>query len=322
MYDNVTFWIDRFEVGDEVFEGLRFFMKEGRDVGYMGNIRVEIVKNYSDPDQPPRSAKCSGSIPKWFEGSNIAAPTFGEVSHQINELCAMLQISADQARVTGVEFGSSYKVEHPPARYNELLWAYLKSLRHTHNKTRDVETVTFQSLAKKPTYCHTFYDKGAEVFHKNGERIDGYYLRYEVRFNRRLKSQLKWCGEGRITLETLQDPTFYTLLTEYYLSTFDKITKLTEMSGDCKIKTAGQGAERFFAQLSNIQLRSDPNAMKRYINSVKRHNPDISPQTLTRMRTKIRNVLSSTNSRKGEGRGMVAELEQKIRDECERCAPP
>lgn len=318
MYDNVTFWIGRYEVGDEVFEGLRFFMRDGKDVGYMGNVRIEYVKDPRQPTSPPYSAKCSGSIPKWFDGSNVTAPTYTEVCHQINELCEMLHISPDQARVTGLEFGSSYQMSQPPARYNELLWAYPKSIRNTHNKYKDVQTVSFQSQAKKPTFCHTFYDKGAEVLKKDGVKLDGHTLRYELKYLRKLKTQLKWSGKDAISLQTLQDPQFYTLLINNYITTFERITKLIEMNGNYKIKTAGDGVNRFFGQLANEQLKQDPNALKRFTDDVKIHNPNLARSELSRMRSKIRNVLNSSSN----SDSMIGELDRQIRAECERCSPP
>lgn len=319
MYDSVTFWISRCDVGDGVFEGLRFFMKEGKDVGFMGNIRIEYVKDRHNPTSPPHTARVSGSIPKWINGSNVTAPTFAEVCHQIDQICGMLQISPNEARVTGLEFGSSYHVSQPPVRYNELLWAYPKSERNTHNKYKDVQTINFQSLAKKnPTFCHTFYDKGAEVLKKDGVKLDGNILRYELKYLRSLGRQLKWSSKEAITLHTLQDPRFYTLLIDKYITTFERITKLVEMNGNYKIKTSGDGVSRFLSQLANEQLKGDPNALKRFVEQVKAHNPNLSAQELSRMRSKIRSALNSSSS----SDNLMSELEQLIRAECERCAPP
>lgn len=194
MYDKVKMW----KVGnfDEVIKNLENTViicreKTGeisKHIGYINNLKIEVKAN---------SISIDGSLAKFLYGNNIKTLDREDTEKAINKLSKRLGINIEEADITELEFGTNFEMKEPVCMYlNKLspLEGYDK------NKVKN-QTVYYGSLGRvkgakggKNNKVLAFYDKGEELRSKKGLMNDlhnKYILRFEVRYNGRIRRQLK-----------------------------------------------------------------------------------------------------------------------------------
>jgi hypothetical protein len=176
----------------------------------MDNLRLTLSDKLS----------ITGSIPKFFTGSNINTYSFLELNTGICVLNDTLNLNLFDAKITRLDFATTFETTHAPQNYFPHLGSYLK-----HRKVLNT-TLTYSKWDKNSSFEFQFYDKGKELKANKQDVPEGSFMRSEIRFvgSRGLK-ELKY--PSVITLKTLCEPTFFNELCVTFVNEFEKINKIS-----------------------------------------------------------------------------------------------
>ncbi|MFI3306115.1 MAG: hypothetical protein R3Y68_06345 [Rikenellaceae bacterium] len=300
MYDKVTLWIDRAVIGVERFERLKWFA-DGKNWFRAESIYLRFTEH---------SIRCTGSLAKWFEGSNLNALTHAEAVEVIDDFCRLLDLDPSEVRVSGVEFGGTYEVSQPPSRYLELLGELPRAKRLSVAKGAELQTLNYQSTAQTPTFCHTLYDKGAEM------NIEGNLLRFELRYRKKMAQTLG--VKGGVWLSTLREGWFFRKLQERSMAILKQIKKMGQIDNAPEtIKGVKDGYEMLFGQL----LGGDPTIIERHIKSLKRLRVYKYPKEYSLLKSKLNKAVERWGRQQGDNPQLITEFVDLVEREMERCKP-
>lgn len=151
----------------------------------------------------------SGSLSKYYKGSNIYDLTLQEIREAINKLSGELNINLLDAKITRIDIAANLEVKKACHYYLNVL----KGVPKFKKKGYSNSTLTFYTSRE----TITFYDKVKEVI-KRKEDIPSFFrgkkfLRYELRMKSNLKN---FFGKGIFVREMLTDNIYNTLINRWY----------------------------------------------------------------------------------------------------------
>lgn len=307
MYDKVTLWLDKgFNSYDVNVISNRLTtprkseeLDTGRVIlsGYIQGIKVSFH---------PTGLSIIGSLPKFLYGDNIHPLTRKTTKEAVHALSEALGFDISRAKVNGFEFGFNFPLKNPVDDYL-LRLGELKGLqRYRFSKT----TLYYKPKGKRQNKMLCFYDKVAEA-KKEGVIIPqgletANILRYELRFNGRLSSQLHFTN---ITASTLSDRVFYKNMVGLYQSYYRAIykQKQTNKNDMDNIKTPSDARDVLLGRLIN---EGEQGKIEAYIEELKRNKVFGNRIDYSRLKNKL---MTAANKAGGHGEDpIIKELNNDI----------
>ena len=184
MYDKVKLWTARTRETPDVSK----FLDRAKDqidhetgeVCTFGSLEGLKVSIYTG------GISIIGSLAKYLYPNNIYPLDRHSTAQAIEKLSDSLHINLNDAKVTGLEFGTQFVMAHPVENYLSKLGDMPKLLRYHF----DVGTLYYKPKGKQQLKVFVFYDKKADAVAKNMALPVGFdeanLLKYEMRLNGRL----------------------------------------------------------------------------------------------------------------------------------------
>ena len=246
MYDKVKLWATR--TGDT--PDVSKFLDRAKDqidhetgeVCTFGSLEGLKVSIYTS------GISITGSLSKYLHSNNIYPLDRHSTAQAVEKLSDSLHISFNEAKVTGLEFGTQFVMKHQVSDYLSRLGDMPKLLRYHF----DVGSLYYKPKGKRQSKVFAFYDKKADAVAKDMILPLGFeeanLLKYEMRINGRLPQQL---GLPEVTASTLSEKTFYHSMVKRYQENYFAISKLNQIKTDVmdEIKTVSDAFDVFVARL-------------------------------------------------------------------------
>ena len=189
---------------------------EVRSFGYLNNLRVSVYES---------GLYIVGSLAKYFNGGNIYTLNRKTTEQAMQKLSDELGLDISTAKVTYLEFGDSFIMEHKVEEYLKRLSAMPRMARN-----QQESTLYFLTRGIEDPKKFVFYDKETELRKKRESLPDGFrglnILRYEMRFKNRLPQQIGW---PEVSASTLYNREFYRKMLNLYQQNYFSITKRKTM---------------------------------------------------------------------------------------------
>ena len=246
MYDKVKLWATR--TGDTP-DVSKFLTKAKEQIDHQtgeictfGSLEGLKVSIYTS------GISITGSLSKYLHSNNIYPLDRHSTAQAVEKLSDSLHISFNEAKVTGLEFGTQFVMKHQVSDYLSRLGDMPKLLRYHF----DVGSLYYKPKGKQQSKVFAFYDKKADAVAKDMILPLGFeeanLLKYEMRINGRLPQQL---GMPEVTASTLSEKTFYHDMVKRYQENYFAISKLNQIKTDVmdEIKTVSDAFDVFVARL-------------------------------------------------------------------------
>lgn len=309
MYDKVKLWIDRAIVGerysdianylDEANTQINHQTGEVKTFGRLEGLKVSIFVG---------GLSVVGSLPKYLYGSNVYPLDRHTTSQAIAKLSDALHLRADEAGVTGIEFGTNFLMKHQAPDYLSRLGNMPRLNRYCFEPS----TLYYKGAGKQQLKTFVFYDKMAEARTKGmdyPEDMKGAnLLRYEMRLNGRLPHQL---GVPVVKASTLYQEPFYRMMVKRYQDSYFSIAKLNQIKTDVmsEIKTVTDAFNVFVARLI---AQSDQTQIGGFLDELKGAGVFDDRKNYTRLKNKIQEVATKANFTVSDE--LIRELDNEIRN--------
>lgn len=171
----------------------------------VGKYRSLTVRQRSDGE-----TAFIGSLPRFFNGSNVCTMTAEEVRDAIRGLAGAFDIDPGECKVYRLDLAATLSLTRRVVEYLPLLGPLPRGRRTIYEGTG------IQYLWKNRTV--SVYDKGAQ----SGE--PGNLLRFEVQFKKRVKAHLKLAQP--LTLLDLTRPDTMAMVTRHWQRWYERIPKV------------------------------------------------------------------------------------------------
>lgn len=248
MYDKVKLWLpkssttpDISQFLDNAKEQTNLTTGEVCTFGGLNGLKVTANMGY---------ISIIGSLSKLLYPNNIYPLDRHTTRQAIEKLSDTLHLDMSHAKVTGLEFGRAFVMNHQVENYLSKLGDMPKLLRYHF----DVGTLYYKSRGRQQPKVYAFYDKKTDAAAKGMALPIGFedanLLKYEMRLNGRLPHQI---GVPEVTASTLSEMDFYRLLVKRYQDGYFAITKLKQVKTNVmsKIRTVSDARDVFFVRLIN-----------------------------------------------------------------------
>ncbi len=222
MYDTISCWKEferrdsiKLTKLDKIECSSKTFIPETKLITYSGKLKNLRVK-WND-----YGVSIFGSINKFYHGNNIVGMTRQNTQRAVEELSDLLGLAMDEAKVYRIDLAQNFVMKKPLINYYICL-GEAKYLTKTTYKEGLMYANSLRAIV--------FYDKVKEMSKKK-EIIPKMFnntnvLRYEVRFNKRLKNQFK---QPQIIAKTLYDETFYISIIDKWKKYYFSINRLNKI---------------------------------------------------------------------------------------------
>ena len=290
MYDNLHIWIDRGIVGD-AFSAIPNRLTDAYEVTNRQTGETRISGNLDSS----LSVKINsggltvvGSLCKFLHGSNIYTLNRKSTKLAIEKLSEALGANLSNAKVTYLEFGTSFIMSNPVGLYLKRL-GYKNGMRRDQHGTLQYIPCRGERDCNEESRKFVFYDKEKELRQKKEplpEGLEGLnILRYEIRFHRRLPFQL---GFPQVDLLTLSDFWFYKAMVDRYQSEYFSISRQHRLRPEAmnRISCPKDAYEVFVAQLISL---TDKDYISNFLDDLRACQSLTSSQRL-RLRKKLERV--------------------------------
>lgn len=319
MYDNIRFWLDRYEIREDAFQALPTYLTNAKDnidretgeaktIGYLANLRVMVNES---------GISVQGSLSRFYhyeEDNGKRGNLYPLNRHDTMIAIEMLSqklggVPMKKAKVRALEFGDWMPVNYPVAEYLKRCGAYPRLQRFQFK----AETLYYRHKGKGQPKTLCLYDKKADAKAKGYELpqgFDGYnLLKYELRLNGSIGKQLKW---EEVTGEMLYDKGFYKRLSQTYLQEFLKIKKLPKPNSIMSesIKSVGDAVEMLLSRLIRLY---GVEVIDSYIEELKSQKTFSERANYSRLRSKLTTIANKTST---EEDSLVSEMENGIINRC------
>lgn len=252
MYDNLHLWIDRGIVG-ESFSAIPYRLSDAYEVTNRQTGETRISGNLDSLSIKINSGGLTvvGSLSKFLHGSNIYTLNRKSTKLAIEKLSEAIRADLSDAKVTYLEFGTSFILTNPVGLYLKRL-GYKNGMRRDQHGTLQYIPCRGERDCNQESRKFVFYDKEKELRQKKEPLPDGFdglnILRYEIRFHRRLPFQL---GFPQVDLKTLCDYWFYKSMVERYQTEYFSISRQHRLRPEAmnRINCPKDAYDVFVAQL-------------------------------------------------------------------------
>lgn len=249
-----------------------------------------------------------GSLPKYLYGSNVCTLDRHTTSQAIEKLSDALHLRADEASVTGVEFGTNFLMMHQVSDY----LAKLGNMPRLSRYHFEPSTLYYKGTGKQQSKTFVFYDKMEDARAKGmgcPENMKGAnLLRYEMRLNGRLPHQL---GVPEVKASTLSQTSFYRMMVKRYQDSYFSIAKLNQIKTDVmsEIKTVTDAFNVFVARLIS---QTDQTQIGCFLEELKEAGVFDDRKNYTRLKNKIQEVATKANITVSDE--LIRELDDEIKN--------
>lgn len=300
MFDTVNFWIYNCDMAEgnpfamlQYLEDHRETIVEGAlisSTGKIGDYKVNIK---------PSGVSFTGSLCKYYLPSNLYTLTRRSTQEAIEMLSDQLHTDMRPAKVTRLDVSTVLPMSRPPKDYYTRLGArpYFQRVQATGS------TLYYNTKNKQ----QVFYDKTKEAIAKGAIIPDtlknSNLLRYELRYRKKLQSQLK---TGTITASQLYDDKFYYSVIKNWRDEFNRISKINKDIDMSDIKHPTEARERLF---SILLKDAGQNVIDEFINDLKGERAFADPKYYTRLKSYLNKLIQHSGEQKDE---LLKELESAI----------
>lgn len=306
MYDKVKLWTARTRATPDVSK----FLDKAKDqidhdtgeVCTFGSLESLKVSVYTG------GISIVGSLAKYLYPNNIYPLDRHTTAQAIEKLSDSLHLPVNDAKVTGVEFGTQFIMAHSVESYLSRLGDMPKLLRYHF----EVGTLYYKHRGKQQPKVFAFYDKKADAAVKGMALPVGFdeanLLKYEMRVNGRLPQQL---GVPEVTASTLSEKQFYRLMVQRYQESYFAISKNVQIKTDVmdEIKTVSDAFDVFVARLIS---QSDQSQIAAFLEELKEAKVFEDRKCYSRLKKKIQEV--STKAGVTVSDELIKELDNEIRN--------
>lgn len=309
MYDKVKLWIDSAMVGEQ-YPTIANYLEEAntqinhqtgevKTFGSLEGLKVSIFVG---------GLSVVGSLPKYLYGSNVYPLDRHTTAQAIAKLSDALHLYADEASVTGIEFGTNFLMMHQVPDY----LAKLGNMPRLSRYHFEPPTLYYKGTGRQQPKVFAFYDKMADARAKGMEFPEGMkeanLLRYEMRLNGRLSHQL---GVPEVKASTLYDNDFYRMMVKRYQDSYFSISKQNQIKTNVmsEIKTVSDAFNVFVARLIN---QTDQTQIGGFLDELKEAGVFDDRKNYTRLKNKIQDVATKANITISDE--LIRELDDEIRN--------
>lgn len=187
-------------------------MRSTGAVTLRGNYRGLFIKTSGS------GVTVSGSLSKYWSGSNVIAPTFYECREALQGLEEKLGSSLGAMRVYRIDIAATLNMKHPYQCYLGRFGQLSRFRRFDQNGGLLYKTQRRELI---------FYDKQAEVRIRKATLPKCFNGRYALRYELRYRQQLREQFGGTVTAERLIDPGFFRDVVRRWETCYDAIQKQT-----------------------------------------------------------------------------------------------
>ncbi len=247
MYDNLDIKV-RDEAGkvDFLAETTNYFHVTGEHSFNGNTVITGDLSNYKVSVSAGGVNLTDGSICKYYLGDNFKTLGRGDTKRAIEMLSDTLHLPIDKARISRIDFAQNFIVRQPIVNY----FNHFGELPY-YKRCPMVQDGTLYYFGGKGLVI--FYDKVKEQRAK-GQPIPELYhgrnvLRYETRYTHRLKDTF---SVDKVTGAMLYDEAFYIELYKKWLTTYNAIKKINDISINFEVMKTKQELYKM-ALLSFVQ---------------------------------------------------------------------
>ncbi|MEX1013863.1 MAG: phage/plasmid replication protein, partial [Candidatus Paceibacterota bacterium] len=171
-----------------------------------------------------------GSLAKYHLGNNIEHLSTEEIEQAVQSLCSKLMIKPEGCKLTQLDIGITFRMNHPVLHYQDCMW-YCKYLPRW--------TKGSSIYFGKESRVLNIYDKLVEADHSGMIIPDSFQehhlLRYECRYEGNIDERFK---RSDSTLDLLYDGLFVHEAIENYVSEFNNIRMFAGLDNSSLIGTS------------------------------------------------------------------------------------
>lgn len=310
MYDKVKLWIDKVAMAGATPQQIAMLLDEAKE---QTDLTTGEVKTFGCLDGLKVSVfvggvSVVGSLPKYLHGNNIYPLDRHSTGEALNKMQDALHLYLDGAQVTGLEFGTTFMMQHPVEMYLDKLGDVSKLVRCP----LTASTLYYRHKGKHKPKELCFYDKGAEERQKGLILPKGFneanLLRYEIRYNGKLPRQI---GCPKVEASTLITPEFYRLMVDKYQGFYYSIAKLNQIKTNvmAEIKTVKDALDVFVARLIS---QSSQSQISGFMDELKEAQVFADRKNYTRLKNKIQDI--STKASVTVTDELIKELDDEIKN--------
>lgn len=304
MYDTVNFWVDGGMITYNP-ENIGQYLQNPKDIydrdnnthhleGYIGSYFVKIYDN--------RGISLMGSLSTYYLPSNTYTLTLSTTKNAIEKLSDELHVDIKNAKVTRVDVSTVIPTTQPPSYY----YPYLGDKPYFVRLLATKDTLYYKTQKRNII----FYDKIKDAIQRGAEIPTEYLnenlLRYEVRYMKELKRQLK--TSTNVTGALLTNSDFYYSIIQNWKNEFDSIQKLNSIITMTEnIKTPKDAVNVLIATL--IQQQGGQKIINEFMNHLKCTQTFPDAKYYTRAKNSLNEYLKLPN---GMGNEPIREIEKSI----------
>lgn len=312
MYDKIKFWIDRttMAVAGTTPEKTASFLEDTKEhvdlttgeVKYYGRLEGLKVSVFRG------GVSVVGSLPKYLNGNNVALLDRHGAREALKKMGEALHVCLDSAKITSLEFGATFTMQHPVEMYLDRLGEISKLIRYRSANS----TLYYRHKGKEKPKELCFYDKGEEQRQKGVTLpmglADANLLRYEIRYNGKLPRQI---GCPKVEASTLTESDFYRLMVCKFQNFYFSIVKLNQVKTDvmAEIKTVTDAYDVFVARLIS---QGGQCLISDFVDELKAAQVFQDRKNYTRLKNKIQEI--STKARITITDDLIKELDDEIQN--------
>ena len=233
MYDRITLWVDAYRVEDKI-PHLVDLLENGKMQTGIKDHRKTIYGSIQGADisiYESGSIRIGLSLPKFLYGDNITPLTRYTTEEAIGKLSDTLGIDVADARVSSLEYGYSFLMQHKATAYIERMGEMPRRLRYLF--CSGGLYYRHRTKGNKQPDEFVFYDKATEAKIKKMPIPQGFedanFLRIELKLNGSIAKQM---GMAEVQASTLYNRVFYNKLRKRYIDTYFSITKLPKLNAN------------------------------------------------------------------------------------------
>jgi hypothetical protein len=304
MYDNIDLTIRKEQTPgidyiNEISQFLTIISNHGVNqfgeyiTGYLDSLKVSISEN--------RVKIYDSSICKYYLGDNFKTLSKGDTKRAIEKISDSLHLPFDLANITRIDFAKNLILKYDEKVY----YPYLGEAKH-YNRLEQNNGLYYNNQLRQLLFYGKVYEQKIK-----GQPIPELYqnrhvLRFEMRFKKRLRNQLK---QPEITAKLLYDEVFYSYLVKRWKNEYLAIQKINSKL----INMKPTGSKKEFAEnlaLYAIIELGQPQVLSRVKEWQKMG--DINKKQAYDLRTFIKQLSKTPIDEKGNE--LINELNQKIKE--------